>query len=114
MEKLFCYGTLQQKNVQQVVFGRLIDGNKDVLVGFILVDVEIMDETVIHISGSATHQVLKYTGNLSDEVKGTVYRITEEELKLADNYEVDDYTRTSQILKSGEKVWVYVASDEVF
>lgn len=34
MPLLFSYGTLQQENVQMAVFGRLLHGQKDELVGF--------------------------------------------------------------------------------
>jgi gamma-glutamylcyclotransferase (GGCT)/AIG2-like uncharacterized protein YtfP len=41
-------------------------------------------------------------------VRGRVFRITDTELKAADEYEVADYKRVQVTLRSGNKAWVYV------
>lgn len=47
MEKLFSHGTLQMDKVQQETFGRLLTGNKDTLIGYVLSEVRITDPAVI-------------------------------------------------------------------
>jgi gamma-glutamylcyclotransferase (GGCT)/AIG2-like uncharacterized protein YtfP len=46
--------------------------------------------------------------NPADEVAGSVFEITAEELAAADQYEVPDYERVAVELKSGAQAWVYV------
>ena len=107
-EKLFSYGTLQYESVQLETFGRKLQGFQDVLSGYRLEPLKITDEKVIAISGEAIHQVLIPTNNITDEVVGIVFDITEEELKQADEYEVEDYKRVQVQLHSGNYSWVYV------
>lgn len=107
MQKLFSYGTLQQKNVQQQTFGRLLTGTPDVLIGYVLGEVRISDPEVLAKSGKEYHPILVPTGNMNDEVAGTIFEVTDEELAQADEYEVDDYARVSAKFKSGVTAWVY-------
>lgn len=107
MELLFSYGTLQQEEVQLETFGRKLVGIKDVLEGYVLSEIEIFDEKVIAISGKKFHPILKKINNSNDIVIGTAFELTEKELKLSDQYEVDEYTRVRDILKSGMKTWIY-------
>ena len=51
---------------------------------------------------------MQESGDLSDEIAGTVFEITAQELVAADEYEVADYKRVSVPLKSGISAWVYV------
>jgi len=111
MPLLFSYGTLQQKQVQIANFGRELSGSKDTLQGYIVGEVEIRDERVLRESGKALHPILRFTGNTTDEVPGTLFEITETELAQADDYEVADYVRTSAKLKSGAVCWIYAAAD---
>jgi hypothetical protein len=37
-----------------------------------------------------------------------IFEITENELKQADNYEVDDYQRIFELFESGQTAWIYV------
>ena len=62
MEKLFSYGTLQFKKVQQDTFGRILNGKKDILRAYKLKDLIIRDENVINSSGINTHPIIYYTG----------------------------------------------------
>ncbi len=110
MEKLFSYGTLQLENVQMETFGRNLTGSKDVLLGYVLSEVKIRDQEVIRKSGMEFHPILKYTGNREDEVEGTVFEITREELLKADEYEVEEYARTLADFKSGIQAWIYAAA----
>jgi gamma-glutamylcyclotransferase (GGCT)/AIG2-like uncharacterized protein YtfP len=109
MPLLFSYGTLQQKEVQIANFGRELLGNKDILQGYIIDEIEITDERVIRESGKAIHPILRFTGNSADEVSGTVFEITDADLMRADDYEVDDYVRISVNLQSGKECWIYAA-----
>lgn len=109
MEKLFSYGTLQMDNVQKETFGRLLAGTKDVVLGYVLSEVIIKDRAIIEKSGTDVHPVLQFTGQDVDEVAGTVFDITADELSQADEYEVDDYQRVAVTLKSGGTAWVYAA-----
>ena len=113
MEKLFSYGTLQMENVQKETFGRILKGTKDILVGYILSEVKIKDKAVIEKSGTDIHPILKSTNNLSDEVEGTIFEITHEELMKADDYEVKEYVRINANFKSGTTAWVYADASQV-
>lgn len=106
--RLFSYGTLQQTNVQLTTFGRELVGEQDAMVGYKRSMLTITDPEVIATSGSSEHPVVLPSEVPEDRVEGTVFRITPEELIAADGYEVDDYTRISVKLESGNEAWVYV------
>lgn len=110
MERLFSYGTLQMRNVQLETFGRLLNGRQDCLVGYVLSEVKITDADVIAKSGTDIHPILQQTGNANDQVNGTVFEVTAEELAQADEYEVDDYKRVQAQFLSGTVAWVYAAA----
>jgi gamma-glutamylcyclotransferase (GGCT)/AIG2-like uncharacterized protein YtfP len=112
MPSLFSYGTLQQPSVQVANFGRELRGQPDTLQGYIIGEVEITDERVLRESDKAFHPILRYTGNVADEVQGRVFELTDAELAQADDYEVDDYVRVAARLKSGTQCWIYAAADE--
>ncbi|EJL6903533.1 gamma-glutamylcyclotransferase [Vibrio cholerae] len=111
MEYLFSYGTLRLKNVQIANFGRELVGHPDKLLQYSIEQVEITDSRVIEESGQKYHPILKYTGNIENEIEGTVFEVTQEDLKKADAYEVSDYKRVSANLKSGINCWVYVSAN---
>lgn len=108
MEYLFSYGTLQLEKVQLETFGRILQGRKDLLTGFKQTMLKIEDEAVVAASGLTEHPILSQTGNHQDQIEGTVFTITHEELLQADEYEVDDYKRINVTLHSGIDAWVYV------
>jgi len=110
MENLFSYGTLQLPQVQQSLFGRLLEGTNEELPGYRVDELKISDRTVIEKSGTDMHPILVATGNPSDIVQGMVYPVTTKELQQADDYEVDDYQRTEVTMKSGVSAWIYAAS----
>ncbi len=107
-ERLFSYGTLRQANVQQKTFGRLLDGAPDALVGFKEEMVRITDPAVLATSGRLFHPIVVRSDRTDDQVKGTVFEISADELVAADLYEVSDYERVSAQLASGLTAWVYV------
>ena len=114
MKKLFTYGTLQQENVQLETFGRKLKGTKATLTSYVVSQIKIKDKNVIMVSGSNMHPILKFTGNILDEVHGTVFDITKNELVKADKYEVEEYHRVLIKLKSGQIAWAYTISKEDF
>jgi len=105
---LFSYGTLQDKAVQLADFGRELTGHPDAILGYSQKMLEITDPEVLRISGKTHHPIVRPSSNPADEVAGTVFEITPDELKAADEYEVSDYKRVSAKLKSGATAWVYV------
>ncbi len=107
---LFSYGTLQLASVQRAVFGRLIEGEADAMVGWTQVPLQITDPEVIRTSGKAVHTIAKRTGDAADRVPGVVYFITAAELAAADAYEVDAYGRVEVELASGRRAFVYVGA----
>jgi gamma-glutamylcyclotransferase (GGCT)/AIG2-like uncharacterized protein YtfP len=105
---LFSYGTLQLETVQMSSFGRLLEGRADAMPGFKKEMIEITDPNVIELSGEQFHPVVSASANPNDEVAGSVFFISAEELEAADRYEVSDYKRIKVTLKSGIQAWVYV------
>jgi len=112
MPYLFSYGTLQQANVQQTTFGRLLSGEKDSLPNYRVGEVLIEDAHVLQTSGKAYHPILMYTGDANDQVIGTVFEISDDELLQADSYEVDAYVRRAAKVLSGKTVWIYADARE--
>ena len=110
MELLFSYGTLQQENVQLANFGRRLKGVSDTLVNYKIDKIKITDKRVLRESGEEFHPILQYTGDAKDQVMGTVFELTAEELCQADDYEVEDYQRIRTTLKSGRNCWIYAAA----
>ncbi|MBO9499054.1 MAG: gamma-glutamylcyclotransferase [Novosphingobium sp.] len=104
---LFSYGTLRQPEVQQALFGRLLVGKADALVGYAMRMLQITDAEVIRTSGSSVHPVAEATGDPADRVEGMAFEVTEAELERADAYEVQ-YRRVSVPLASGRMAFFYV------
>ncbi len=107
-EILFSYGTLQLESVQIATFGRRLEGKPDVLPGFRQSLVKIEDSTVVATSGKTHHPIVEFTGQDSDAVPGTAFKVSAEEIQEADKYEVAAYKRISVVLRSGVRAWVYV------
>lgn len=110
MAYLFSYGTLQKKEVQLETFGRLLEGEKDILTGYKLKMVEITDPEVLRKSNQKYHPILKFSGDSEDEVEGVLFEVTEDEILQADEYEVDDYKRIETVFKSGKNGFIYVGT----
>jgi len=108
-EHLFSYGTLQTESVQFSTFGRRLDGNPDALSGYRLQMIQIMDQKFVATSGAEFHRTLEFTGSPSDIVEGSLFSVTEQELKQADAYEPDGYERVRVNLRSGAEAWVYLS-----
>jgi gamma-glutamylcyclotransferase (GGCT)/AIG2-like uncharacterized protein YtfP len=109
MPLLFSYGTLQREDVQLSTFGRLLQGQRDELVGFEQSFVRIEDTQVVATSGRTHHANVTFNGRNESRVSGTLFEITDAELAAADQYEeVAAYKRVAAMLASGKLAWVYV------
>ncbi len=110
MNLLFSYGTLQKEKVQLETFGRLLQGEKDFLLGYKLDFIEIFDEEVLKKSEQKFHPILSYSGKEEDKVEGMLFELTDAELAQADEYEVDSYKRIEAQFLSGKRGFLYVES----
>lgn len=109
-ELLFSYGTLQLKKVQVESFGRELKGTKDILKGYKLEQLQITDRAVLQKSEQEFHPIAIPTQEPNEQIIGTLYEISKEELLQADLYEVNDYKRVKETFHSGKQAWVYVKS----
>jgi hypothetical protein len=107
---LFSYGTLQFPEVQLDTFGRLLEGEDDILPGYTVDYTVIGSKRIIRVSGTSEHAIVRPTGNPLDKVVGRVFSVSEDELEAADEYEVSLYRRISVALASGHTAWAYVAA----
>jgi gamma-glutamylcyclotransferase (GGCT)/AIG2-like uncharacterized protein YtfP len=108
MPFVFSYGTLQREDVQLSTFGRLLDGQRDELVGFEQSLVGIEDARLVASSGRTHNANVTFNGRDDSRVTGTVFEITDAELAAADQYEqVAAYARVEARLASGKRAWVY-------
>lgn len=99
---LFTYGTLQDPQVQQYVFGRALEGKADKLPKFKWIENAVYGR----------YPLVKPTAIPSDFVTGMVYRVNEEELATCDIYETSAYRREIFSLNSGIEAWVYVENSD--
>ena len=107
-ENLFSYGTLQKESVQIELFGRLLHGTKDILVGYTIAVIEITDKGFLE-KGEGKFQKTLMPSTEEDSIEGTVFEISQTELLQADKYEPENYHRIKITLKSGKAAWIYVA-----
>ena len=96
-EYLFVYGTLLERDVRKLVFTRELDGRKDLLSGY-----RIHRNKV-----SGLYPSVEATGQDEDQVNGEVFVVSTKDLKRADQYEGEAYTRKRVLLASGTEAWVY-------
>lgn len=109
MPLLFSYGTLQHEEVQLSTFGRKLDGEKDLLLGYEPSLVKITDPVVAARLSRTHHDNVNPTGDDWSSVQGTVFEVTEEDLAMADRFEAEFlYARVKAALASGKDAWVYV------
>ena len=109
MPRLFSYGSLQQEEVQVSTFGRKLDGEKDLLVGYEPSLVKIEDPEVAKRLHKLHHDNVSKTDDDWSNVQGTVFEVTDAELAQADTFEAQyNYTRITVPLASGNEAWVYV------
>ena len=110
MIALFSYGTLQQREAQLATYGRELEGGPDALIGYRLEQLVIDDPDVVEVSGKAVHTIARATGDAADRIAGTVFELSEDELRSTDAYETEAYSRIEVSLESGRRAFVYVAA----
>ena len=102
MENLFAYGTLKDKEVQERVFGRVLKGTNEKLIGYGIRKIQIEEEFgIIH------YPIITETKNPEDSIDGISYPLSDIELELADKYEGMHYKRIKVQLESNEAAWAY-------
>jgi hypothetical protein len=109
MPLLFSYGTLQQEDVQLKTFGRKLEGQKDLLIGYEPSLVPITDPELAARLKRTHHDNAAHTGDDWSNVQGTAFEVTDAELALADRFEAEfAYKRVAVNLASGNDAFVYV------
>lgn len=109
---LFSYGTLQLKGVQIETYARVLSGDKDILEGYKLEKLKIIEKDVLIKSKQLFHPIAIPTKNRKDFIQGVIFEITEKELIQTDAYEVSDYKRILETFKSGKKAWVFIKNND--
>jgi gamma-glutamylcyclotransferase (GGCT)/AIG2-like uncharacterized protein YtfP len=102
MQKLFTYGTLQNDEIQESLFGRILQGTPETLIGYTLKEIQIEEEF-----GIVHYPIIVETHQSEDTISGIVYEITTNDLHQADLYEGLHYKRVEVHLQSNETVWAY-------
>ncbi|TRW97965.1 gamma-glutamylcyclotransferase family protein [Flavobacterium gawalongense] len=105
MEQLFAYGTLKDKDIQETIFGRILKGVPETLVGYVVNVIHIEEEF-----GVEQYPIITPTENQQDTINGILYELTEEQLQQADTYEGIHYKRIQVQLQSNQTAWVYSAT----
>lgn len=88
-------------------------GFNDCLALYTVGRLRITDQRVLRESGKEFHPILQYTGKSCDEVSGTVFELSSEEIAAANDYEVAEYQRVRARLKSGRCCWIYAAANQL-
>jgi gamma-glutamylcyclotransferase (GGCT)/AIG2-like uncharacterized protein YtfP len=105
MEKLFAYGSLQNEDVQKDLFGRILEGTSDKLIGYIIKKIQIEEEF-----GLVYYPIIAETRDSADTIYGMAYTITAQELHQSDLYEGLHYKRVEVQLQSNQTAWAYSAA----
>jgi gamma-glutamylcyclotransferase (GGCT)/AIG2-like uncharacterized protein YtfP len=112
MPQLFSYGSLQESDVQLATFGRLLSGQRDELLGAEASTVKIENPEIVAALGRTHHANVTLASETDTRVPGTVFEISDSELKRVDAYETAySYRRVLGRLASGKEAWVYVYAD---
>ena len=107
---LFTYGSLQHPEIQLDTFGRLIEGEEDILSGYTVDYIEIDDPRSLDVPRHTVEPIVRTTGSPRDKVTGLVLSVTEDELEAADEYQNTLYMRGAVTLASGRVAWVYLSA----
>ncbi|RXG13367.1 gamma-glutamyl AIG2-like cyclotransferase [Leeuwenhoekiella aestuarii] len=103
MAFLFTYGSLQNIKIQKELFGRKLEGKKDILKKYRLGTIKIPENH----PQAKTYFIAIYTGDKYDQIAGSVYELQDFELALADEYEGSSYERKIITLASNTKANIY-------
>lgn len=105
MENLFAYGSLKDPEIQENIFGRVLTGTPDKLIGYAVKKIHIEEEF-----GVIPYPIITATNNPEDSISGILYQLSKSELQLSDTYEGVHYKRIQVELNSNKIVWVYSAA----
>ena len=106
MEYLFSYGTLRNEEIQLAIFGRVVSTTPDAVPDYALRTVTLTNWKAADISGGDMQKTVEPSpGGL---ILGMVLQVSEEEMRLCDDYEPVDYKRSIVPLRSGKKAWLYL------
>ncbi|MFV8335584.1 gamma-glutamylcyclotransferase family protein [Flavobacterium sp. RSP29] len=105
MEKLFAYGSLQNEDIQKDLFGRILEGTPETLIGYIVKEIQIEEEF-----GLVHYPIITETQIPEDTINGMVYSVSSQELRQTDLYEGLHYRRVEVHLESNQKAWAYSAA----
>ena len=98
MPRLFSYGTLQHEDVQISTFGRKLEGEKDLLIGYEPSLVKIPDPELAKRLHKLHHDNVSKTGDDWSSVQGTVFEVTDAELAKAERSKRNTTTSASPCL----------------
>ena len=100
--KIFCYGTLQESNVQLDLVGRVVDGPITYVSGYV-----VLRDYVDPEDGIAYPRVVPAENGC---VYGRVLDFTDDEVKVLNDYETEMYVLEDIQVASGETVKIYMPS----
>ena len=104
-EKLFSYGTLQNEEIQVLLFGRILNGYPACIDGYSLSQIELVENEKKHL-----YPILSKSKNIKDKVCGKVFLVSKKELTKADEYETEAYARIKiKLTTELNPVWVYTS-----
>lgn len=109
-QRLFIHATLQNQQLQRDTIGRVPASEADVLPGYTVDFVEIVDCRFSDQLGTTHYPQLRATGDPLDKVTGLVLHVSEEELEAVDQIEASLFWRKREALGSGHEAWVYVSA----
>lgn len=114
MPLIFSYGSLQDEAVQRSVYGRLLRGEPDSLVGWVRTLIEVPKSHKAASLGTTHYANVEPSPQTSSRVPGMVLELTDSELEASDGYEREaEYVRVLITLASGRSAWVYVSENTV-
>jgi gamma-glutamylcyclotransferase (GGCT)/AIG2-like uncharacterized protein YtfP len=99
MTKIFCYGTLQEPQVQLELIGRVVTGELTSISGFV-----VLRDYVDPADGIAYPRVVPMEHGC---VYGRVLEFTDAEVLVLDEYETEMYTLEDITTTTGEVVKIY-------
>jgi gamma-glutamylcyclotransferase (GGCT)/AIG2-like uncharacterized protein YtfP len=103
--KIFCYGTLQESNVQLDLIGRVVDGPITSIEGYV-----VLRDYVDPEDGIAYPRVVPMMNGC---VYGRVLDFTDAEVKVLNAYETEMYVLEDIQVASGETVKIYMPNENI-
>jgi gamma-glutamylcyclotransferase (GGCT)/AIG2-like uncharacterized protein YtfP len=111
MPLIFSYGSLQEEAVQRTVYGRVLRGEADALVGWVRTQIDVPKWHKAASSGTTHYANVERSPASASRVAGTLLELTDAELNASDGYERDaDYIRVMTTLESKRQAWLYVSA----